>query len=101
MPMSGDDRLLGRETTGWNKEGIEMWVCHFLLAFTTMSWVVLKNWPLSSTGTKYMCRPGPFDNGLHSQLRQEYSSYRSKLSHLSWVRWSGIVGQRIRLVSVA
>ena len=39
MPMSGDDRLLRRETTGWNKEGIEMQVCDFLLAFTTMSWL--------------------------------------------------------------
>ena len=81
MPMSGDDRLLRRETTGWNKEGIETQVCDFFVSFYYDVLVVLKYWPLSSTGTEYMCRPGPFDNGLHSHPQQEYSNYRSKLSH--------------------
>ena len=68
MPMSGDDR----GCQGWRRpagiNGIEMQVCYL---FTTMSWVVLKTGPYHiSTGTKYMCRPGPFNNGPHSRPHQ-------------------------------
>ena len=83
--MNGDDGLLGREMTSWNRRGIETQVCDF---FVTTSWVVPKtNLYHIFTGFKYICKPGPFDNlnGPHS-CPQECSSCRSKLSHPSRAR---------------
>ena len=101
QPMSGDDRLLRRETTGWNKDGIETQVCDFLLAFTTMSWLY---W---NTGPYLLQAPNTCAGPVPSTMACTPARSRSiAVTAQSWaireglVR-SGIAAQHIRLVLVA